>query len=217
MKKKMIIIFIFLVLVLTGFKSNLNPPFFPLSGMLIIVDPGHGGKDPGTLYNDIYEKDIVLKIATQLEKKLTLKGASVIMTRTGDYDLSKPNATSRKKSDFDNRIELINGSKANFYLSIHLNFLNQKQYFGGQVFYNKENKQLAQSIQLSFNEELNSNREIKLIPSTNYMYEKLNINGVLIECGFLSNANERNKLITSSYQEEIANVIVTGLINYIYD
>ncbi len=178
--------------------------------------PRHGGKDPGTLYNDIYEKDIVLEISKYLEKELILQGASVILTRTGDYDLSKPNATSRKKSDFDSRINLINNSQADFYLSIHLNYLNQKEYFGGQVFYNKGNQKLATNIQDSFNKNLKSNRQIKPIPSSNYMYEKLSIKGLLIECGFLSNQNERNMLVTSSYQKEIAKTIVDGLITYVY-
>lgn len=214
--KKYLLTFLLTFLFLSGFKVKVNAPFFPLAGKIIIIDPGHGGKDPGTLYKDIYEKDINLKIAKKLEQTLSLEGATVILTRDGDYDLSKPNATARKKSDFDNRIKLINQSKGDLYLSIHLNYLSQSEYFGGQVFYDKENKSLAEKIQNSFNNNLKSNRKIKSIPSTNYMYNKIDIKGVLIECGFLSNKEERENLTSSLYQEKIANVITQGVVNFYY-
>lgn len=176
--------------------------------------PRHGGKDPGTLYKDIYEKDIALNISLFLEKTLSGEGASVILTRYGDYDLSFPKAEYRKRSDFDNRINMINNSGADMYLSIHLNYLNQSEYYGGQVFYDKDNLALAEAIQNDFNSTLKSNREVKKIPSTNYMYSKLKVKGVLIECGFLSNYNERKKLVTSEYQEKIARSITDAIINY---
>lgn len=216
MKNKVIFILIFIFLIVTGFK-NVKTYSFPLLGKLIIIDPGHGGKDPGTMYNDIYEKDLVLKISLYLNNHLNKMGASTMLTRTGDYDLSVPNAFRRKKSDFDNRIKIINENHADLYLSIHLNYLSLSQYYGGQVFYNpslKANYNLAQNIQNSFNKNLKSDREIKIIPSTNYMYKKLNVPGVLIECGFLSNPNEREKLITDEYQQQIAKTITQGIVNY---
>ena len=76
----------------------------PLSGKTIIIDAGHGGLDPGTTNNTIYEKDINLAISKALEIELSKVGASVLLTREDDYDLSTPNARWRKKSDFDNRI-----------------------------------------------------------------------------------------------------------------
>ena len=115
------IIFIFLlcfVLLITSVNASL-----PLSNKLIVIDPGHGSKDVGTSYNNIYEKDLNLSISKFLEKELTKNGASVLLTRDGDYDLSSPNANQRKKSDFDNRIELINKSKADMYISILIIYL----------------------------------------------------------------------------------------------
>jgi len=201
-----------------GFKKT-NNYSLPLLGKLIVIDPGHGGKDPGTMYKNIYEKDLVLAISLYLEKELNEKGASTILTRNGDYDLSKPNASYRKKSDFDNRIKIINEINPDLYLSIHLNYLHLSQYYGGQIFYNQKfsnNYKLAVKLQDSFNHYLKSSREIKYIPESNYMYEKLTTPGVLIECGFLSNPGERNKLVTADYQQKIAEVIVKGIINY-YD
>ena len=82
------------------------------------------------------------------------------------------------------------------------------------MFDNKENKELASIIQNHLNKDLNSNREIKKIPNDTYMYSKLKIDGVLIECGFLSNAYERNLLMNSDYQEKVAKVISEGVVDY---
>ena len=168
----------------------------------------------GTSYGKIYEKDINLAISKYLEKELIKLGAEVTLTRDGDYDLSTPNASYRKRSDFDNRIKMINDSGANLYLSIHINYLSDASYKGAQVFYNQENKELASIIQNHLNKDLNSNREVKKIPNDTYMYNKLKINGVLIECGFLSNPYERNLLMNSDYQEKVAKVISEGVVDY---
>lgn len=149
-----------------------------------------------------------------LEKELGAKGANVILTRDGDYDLSSPKANYRKKSDFDNRIKLINESNADLYLSIHLNYLSDSNYYGPQVFYLKENKLLAENIQKNLNEFTKTDREIKEIPKDTYMYNKLKTNGVLIECGFLSNKKERELLKEKDYQINIAKIITKGIIEY---
>ena len=210
----MFLLFFLLVFIVDHVYAN---SYFPLQGKLIVIDVGHGGIDPGTSSGDILEKDINLDISLILESELTKKGASVILTRDGDYDLSSPNAIWRKKSDFDNRIMLINESKADLYLSIHLNYLTDSKYSGGQIFYsekNEANKKIAEAIQLAFNDVLESNRVVKNVPDGLYMYDKLQIPGVLVECGFLSNYQEKIKLTTVEYQKLIAEVITTGVINY---
>lgn len=186
----------------------------PLQGKVIVVDAGHGGKDPGTVYKDIYEKDINLSISLYLEEYLSEYGATVVLTRDSDNDLSYGETNHRKKTDFDNRIKIINNEYTDMYLSIHLNYLSNKKYYGAQVFYNKDNENLAKSIQEYLNNNLETDREIKEIPSSTYMYKKLEKRGVLIECGFLSNASERSKLITEKYQRKVAKVIAEAVVNY---
>ena len=176
--------------------------------------PGHGGKDPGTVYKDIYEKDINLSISLYLEEYLSEYGATVVLTRDSDNDLSYGETNHRKKTDFDNRIKIINNEYTDMYLSIHLNYLSNKKYYGAQVFYNKDNENLAKSIQEYLNNNLETDREIKEIPSSTYMYKKLEKRGVLIECGFLSNSSERSKLITEEYQRKVAKVIAEAIVNY---
>lgn len=206
--KKLFILSLCFLLSLTCVRASL-----PLTGKTIILDIGHGGDDPGTSYQNILEKDLNLAIGLELEKELSRNGASVILTREGDYDLSSPNAHRRKKSDFDNRIDLINKSKANVYLSIHINYLEDTSYYGGQIFYyGEENKKLAEFLQSEFNT-ISYPRSIKPMPNI-YMYRRLKIPGVLVECGFISNKKERQKLITPAYQKEIAKVLTQGLVNY---
>ena len=185
-----------------------------LMGKVIIVDVGHGGKDKGTSVNGIDESDLNLKIGLKLRDELIKEGVTVIVTRDGNYDLSSPNATRRKKSDFDNRINLINNSNADLYLSIHINYLNDSRYYGAQVFYTKGNEELAKNLQQAFRDNLASPRTEKKLSNSIYMYKNLKVPGVLIECGFLSNDKERKLLLNDDYQNKIVRSIINGLLKY---
>lgn len=208
MKKNYICLFLFLLLFCS---FNVAVATKKQSQNIVILDPGHGGVDPGTVIDDIKEKDINLKIALKVKEKLEQKNITVLLTRDGDYDLASPEVNRRKKSDFDHRIRRINESGANYYISIHLNYLEDKSYFGPQVFYNKENKDLAIQMQNDLNKALNVNREAKKISNTIYMYSKLKVPGVLIECGFLSNDAERAKLLDDNYIDNLASIIASSL------
>lgn len=216
--KKLIILLLFVCfLVMTVFKVDASKLTFPLIGKVIIIDPGHGGVDNGASHLEVKEDNINLAISILIKKELEKNGATVFLTRDGDYDLSRPHALYRKKSDFDNRIRIINNSNADIYLSIHLNIFNQRIYFGPQVFYTenvKSNKIIAKTIQAELNKTLNTKRIIKKTNNSNYMYRQLNIPGVLIECGFLSNYNDRNNLQKKIYQKKFSQIILQGIINY---
>lgn len=188
----------------------------PLMGKIIYLDPGHGGKDPGSIYKNIYEKDINLQICLKLKDVLEKNGATVYMTRYDDYDLSSPNAARRKQSDLNNRVRLINDSRSDMYISIHLNAINSKKWHGAQVFYddvNTENKKIATIMQDELKKFLNTDREISEI-SNMLLNRKVVIPGVLIEIGFLSNDNERYLLKQDNYQNKVAKVISNGIIKY---
>jgi len=168
-----------------------------LNNKTIIIDPGHGGKDVGTSFKDIYEKDINLSISLYLKEELEKFGANIIMTRIDDYDLSTPNTTRRKKSDFDNRIKIANESNSDLVISIHQNYYKDSKYKGTQIFY-KGNKNLADYLQKN----INKDRKTKKISNSLYMYNKIKSDVLLIECGFLSNSSDRKKLIDKAYQKE---------------
>ena len=212
--KKIIFILLITFVLLTGtvvYSEELNND---LMGKRIVIDVGHGGKDSGTSVNNILEKDLNLIISLKLREKLIKHGVDVIMTRDDDFDLSSPNVSRRKKSDFDNRIKLINNSLADLYLSIHMNYLGNSKYYGAQVFYTEGNEVIAEFLQKEFQSDLESPMKIKKLSDSIYMYKKLNVPGVLIECGFLSNDRERIKLMTDNYQDKLVDSIIDGLINY---
>ena len=130
----------------------------------------------------------------------------------GDYDLSAIGARRRKKSDFDNRIKLINNSNANMYISIHLNSINSSTWSGMQIFYddiNKNNKKIAESL----SSYLKLDRKTSQINDM-YLNKNIKIPGILIEVGFLSNYYDRMNLVSDEYQDKFANQIVKAIINY---
>ena len=195
--KKIILITLIILNLLIYIPTIAQSRKLILNNKTIIIDPGHGGKDVGTSFKDIYEKDINLDISLYLKEELESYGANVIMTRLGDYDLSTPNASRRKKSDFDNRIKLINESNADLVISIHQNYYKDSKYNGTQIFY-KGNKNLADYLQ----NKMNKDRKTKKISNSLYMYNKIKSDVLLIECGFLSNSSDRKKLTDKSYQKE---------------
>ncbi|MDD3340651.1 MAG: N-acetylmuramoyl-L-alanine amidase [Bacilli bacterium] len=217
MYKFKISIFVLLVICLSSFYLvEGKESTLPLLGKIIYVDPGHGGADPGALYKKIKEKDINLEISQKLEKKLTTLGATVYMTRYGDYDLSVKNTNSRKRSDLSRRVSIINRSKCDIYLSIHLNADRSQTWQGIQVFYddvNAENKKIAETMESVFKKKLNAKREYKELTNI-YLHRKVERPGILIEVGFLSNPNDRYLLRQSTYQQKVVGVIAEGLMQY---
>ena len=211
--------FAFLFLIALALMVNGASSTFPLLGKTIILDAGHGGKDGGAEVGNVKEKDVNLRIVKVLKDTLEEKGANVILTRTGDDDLSEDGVSRRKKSDFDKRIEIINNTNPDIYLSIHQNIFESSKYRGAQVFYvsnNSYNKHLAEVIQCELNSFTKTNRKIKEMRGK-YMYDRLNPIGVLVECGFLSNPEEEEQLLDDEYQNRLAWGIYNGITDYFYN
>ena len=187
----------------------------PLFQKVIVVDAGHGGRDPGTRYGNTLEKDLNLEIAKVLEKELLKQGAIVYMTRDEDEDLSNSSDYRKKRADLRRRVNFIEEKKSDLYLSIHLNWYKDYYYGGAEILYNginKNNKVLAANLKESLT---NSNIKTRDLKTTNlYMYRNTNVVGVLVECGFLSNKNDRYLLKTKWYQEKFSKALVEGVIKY---
>lgn len=216
LKRKIKSIIIITIIVLLSSLDLISAKTLPLLGIVITIDPGHGGRDPGTMYNSIKEKDLNLEISKALEKELTKNGAIVYMIRTSDIDLSSIYDSKKKRGDLYRRLLKIKENKSNLYLSIHINWYQNSTHKGAEVLYNsinKNNKILAEAIMNEFKTNQKSKREIK---KTNlYMYKNITIPGVLIETGYLSNPTERRLLQSESYQKELAKSITNGVKNYL--
>lgn len=211
-KTTLLIIFCLLVLSLQVISAQT----LPLQDTIIMVDPGHGGRDSGTYYGKIYEKNINLEISKVLEEELTKNGAIVYMTRTRDIDLSSIYDSAKKRGDLYRRLLKIKETKSDLYISIHINWYQNTSMKGAEVLYNsinENNEKLAKSIMKEFKTDLGSTRTIKTTDL--YMYRNTTTPGVLVECGYLSNSTERTLLQQEDYQKKLAKSITNGIINYL--
>jgi N-acetylmuramoyl-L-alanine amidase len=196
----------------------------PLSGQIVVLDPGHGGRDGGAVSRSgLVEKEITLSIALSLRDLLEQAGAMVIMTREDDRELASEEAHRqgrRKKEDLMNRVKLINRDYADLFVSIHLNSVNSSRWRGAQTFYNPlwpESERLARFIQDELIRNLeNTNR----VPKKNqeiFILRASKIPGVLVEVGFLSSPDEARLLSDAEYRRKIAFAIYTGILRYYSD
>jgi N-acetylmuramoyl-L-alanine amidase len=192
----------------------------PLSGRIIVLDPGHGGPDGGAVGDDVLEKEIALKVAAKLRDYLQQQGALVLMTRETDSDLADKDTrgySRRKAEDLRKRVALINESEADLFISIHLNAIPSPRWRGAQTFYYGsliENERIAKFIQAELRRNLeNTNRVAKMI-DTVYLLKYAKKPGALVEVGFLSNPEERELLASSHYQTKLAASIYKGILRY---
>lgn len=190
----------------------------PLSGRVIVLDPGHGGIDGGAVSKSgLVEKEITLSVAQYLRDYLQQAGALVLMTREGDYDLADQGAPVRKRQDLERRAELVNMSETDLLLSIHTNAIPSPRWRGAQTFYNPtrtENERIAKLIQEELINNLqNTTREAK-VDEDIYLLKSIHATGALVEVGFLSNPDEAYLLSTSEYQIRVADAIYRGVLRY---
>ena len=209
-KTLMMALFFFSILCFS--RVNAMTHDYTLLGKTIYIDPGHGGPDSGAISKNFYEKEMNLVLSKKLGKYLSEKGALVYYTRDGDYDLAK-SKNNRKRNDLYARVKLINNSKCDLYISMHLNASPSRKWNGIQIFYSnvlKENKKVAEVITNTMKENLKNVREYKK-ENGYYMYSKLKVPGVLVEAGFVSNPNDNYKIRQEEYQDILVKNIAKGV------
>lgn len=188
----------------------------------LVVDAGHGGLDGGAeSRGGICEKDINLSIAMRIKELSEQEGWRVLMTRDEDeglYSEGKGSIRSKKNEDLKKRQEIINNSGADAAISIHLNSYPSPKARGAQTFYSsasKEGEIIAKLIQDKIRKSLDSENDRTALPKDDILIMKNNTSPlVLIECGFLSNAEEAAKLTKGEYQNRIAETVVEALKEY---
>lgn len=214
-KYKYLITFMFFLFSFSLSRVYASISDLPLLGKVIYLDAGHGGTDSGAVVNKLKEKDVNLILVKLLEERLVSSGAIVYLTRDGDYDLAS-SKYQRKRSDLYNRAKLINNSNCDMYVSVHLNSTTSSKWRGLQIFYNsnnKKNKLLAEKVNDVLAINLSNVRKIKE-DNSYYMYKNINVVGILIEAGFISNPNDNYLLRNNDYQIKLVDNIVKGIINY---
>ena len=186
----------------------------------IVIDPGHGGRDPGKVgVNNALEKDVNLSIALKLKNLLEQNDINVVMTREEDIGLYSEGDSNKKRVDLNARVGIIKDSGADIAISIHQNSFTEEYVKGAQVFYHsesKQGKQLAEIMQAQIIKTIADDNHRKAKSNSNYyMLKKTTCPLVIVECGYMSNIRESALLINEDYQEKMAFAIHLAIMRYI--
>lgn len=186
------------------------------AGKVIVIDSGHGGDDPGKIgINQAKEKDVNLKIAKKVKKRLKKEGWKVVMTREEDVMLGDAEKGNRKIHDMKARVELINKTMPAMAVSIHQNSYQEAEIHGAQVFYyshSQDGKRMAETMQRALLMADEENTRQAKGNDTYYLLKRTEVPTIIVECGFLSNPQEAEKLTEDEYQKKLAQAITSGII-----
>ena len=191
---------------------------------VIIIDAGHGGEDGGACsYGDVPEKERNLLISNDICDLLRFCGVDVIMTRTEDvllYDKNSDYIGKKKSQDLAKRLEIANSYDGAILISIHMNAFPEAKYKGLQVYFSPNTESsytLANDIQNNVRNNLTPDnaRKVKKADSRIYLLDRFPGTGILIECGFLSNAEEYSLLCTEEYRKQLSTVIAKSIVDYL--
>lgn len=217
-KKHFILCLLFTILVIGTLSAHDNMTH-KLSGKIIVVDAGHGGIDTGANRSGILEKDINLAIALELKNILDQYGAKVVLSRQADIELSpecdNEKVKGRYHRDLAARIELVEESDADLFISLHANAASNTKRQGPEVFYyakSESSKVLSNAIQTELG------KIIKSAPTANpgnyFVLRRNKIPAALIEVGYITNIEERSLLQSPEYQHKLAEAIAKGIYSY---
>lgn len=205
-------------------EKSIETIALPVSSKVIVLDAGHGYPDEGAeSNNNVSEASINLNIVLKVQNLLEQSNATVVLTRSdeyGIYDVDAKTIKEKKISDLKNRVEIGNNSGADIFVSVHLNKIPQEKYWGWQTFFREKDEEsikLAKSIQEALNSSIQKeNKRESLKLEGKYIIDNVHIPIAVVECGFLSNAEEEKLLQTNEYQDKLAWGIYIGIMNYFY-
>lgn len=220
MRKKIELILVMLtlaglVMVSKKLEKYVNSDKVEKKEYTVVLDAGHGSSDSGKVgINGVLEKDINLSISKETKKHLEKKGIRVVMTRDKDESLAEGEKGNRKVQDMKARVKRINDTKPNLAVSIHQNSYHEESIHGAQVFYyehsesGEKDARILQEALLAVDPD--NTRQVKA-NTTYYLLKRTEVPILIVECGFLSNQEEAEKLASEDYQKEIAKAIANGI------
>lgn len=186
----------------------------------VVLDAGHGGEDGGaSSANGVVEKDVNLAITLALRDLLEANGVRVVLTRETDillYDRNVDFKGRKKALDLAARRKIAEETENCVFVSIHMNAFPQTQYSGLQVWYSPNHNAsftLAETVQKLTQEQLQPENDRRVKPATSsiYLLHHLRVPAILVECGFLSNPQEAEKLATEEYRQQLAFLLFLAL------
>lgn len=189
----------------------------------VIIDAGHGGEDGGAIgVNGVYEKELNLMIALELEALLRSEGISTRLTRNEDillYDRNSDYEGHKKTQDMAARLAIAEEYDDAIFISIHMNSFPTEKYSGLQVYYSDNSplsRELASIVQTLTVQNLqpDNTRQIKSAGTSIYLLDRIKHPSILVECGFLTNHAECERLCSAEYRHRLCMVLYTSVINY---
>ncbi|SIQ16995.1 SH3 domain-containing protein [Priestia flexa] len=177
----------------------------PTSGLekkLIVIDPGHGGHDPGAVGQDELEKNLALRTAKLVAAQVESAGGTVLFTRSDDTFIS-----------LDGRTKISNASEADAFVSIHYNAGSSSATGIETYYYSARDQELAKYIQESMVQHTNM-RDRGAQQANFYVLKHNNKRSVLVELGFVSNPSEEDRIATEQYQQQVSRGIAEGISRY---
>lgn len=197
-----------------------------LSHVTFVIDAGHGGEDGGAEVGGILEKNINLDMSLKISDLCAIFGYSSRLTRSDDtllydrFDDLTDYSGKKKTYDLRNRLRIAEESDAELYIGIHMNKFPEQKYKGMQVWYSpnctsgKTAAEYIRSYSKTYLDPSNE-RETKAAGKSIYILNRITVPAVLVECGFLSNDEERNLLLDTDYQSRVAAVIFSSCAEFV--
>jgi len=174
---------------------------------VIVLDAGHGGSDPGAVRGDVQEKEVTMQIIAKVKRVLEGKGARIVLTRSDDTFVS-----------LEDRVKITNAVGPNLFLSVHINSLEStSNIYGIETYFQTDrSRPLADRVHASLVSGLGApDRSVR--KARFYVINHTPVPAILAEVGYITNKAERDRLISSDYQQKVASALARGVMLYLND
>lgn len=180
-----------------------NAPLEARSFRTVVIDPGHGGHDKGGQWGLVYEKHLALDTSIRLENELKKRGFRTVLTRRSDYFISLPE-----------RVRIASRYSDAIFVSVHYNYTWKQQVSGLETFYcTSQSQALASYVHSGMMSKVRIvNRGVKF--ARFYVIRNTTCPSILVEGGFVSNANERSRMKSAWFRQALAEGIADGIVRF---
>ena len=197
-------------------RNALAPNLRPLQGHKVMIDPGHGGKDPGAIgLAGVREKDVVLDVSLELARQLREWGAEVRLTRDSDRQVAGPDAP--KREDLQARVDLANNWPAEIFISMHSNANNNRDIKGTEAYVSRNSSDASKRLATAMHTHMVNDLGLpdrKVLKSDFYVIKNTSMPGMLMEIAYVSNAEEEAKLGDPNFRKQAATAMAEGVKDY---
>ena len=194
-----------------GWKFAPHSGYVPTNPHLIVIDPGHGGSDRGSVHGGLSEASVNLDMAKRLRAILVERGWQVKMTHDTDVDVYQANDSAH--DELQARVDVANSAGARMFVSVHANaYINSGPY--GTTFYvsKAEDVPLARAIETQMADD--GTKDDGVVKSHMYVTYHTRMPAVLIETAFLTNPNDYALLASPAWRQKVAEEMADGIVQY---